>query len=460
VDINCQAVSAAPRENTELPALTGWTALRALIGLRYNPIPTLVRLTNQHGDAFELHRGAMHLVILSKPEDVQVILGDTQRYARVITPSLKTFLRGSLLVAKTECWQSRRSVDAHAFDWSCSGHVATGMLSIARSVIMSWQAHAGDERGMELVVELRRLTALMMANGLLRITMDEKNLVAAMHHVGKAEEIINQAGNKLIRWPRWSRWMERRHAQRINKSIDDVLFRSIRGKYRSAYVEDNFISQLARYKGKLGERLSMRSIRDVVANLTAGERAVAVAVAWTLHYLALHPQIQHVLRKAIAGVAQDGELQFEHLQKLPLLDQVISETLRLRPPTWRFYRVCKQDSQVHGYHLAKGTAILISPFLVHRHPAHWPSAEKFDPARFGSDACDSGMAEAAYMPFGAGERACMGARLATLQIKIIVATALQHYRFDALSDRPVPMRARFYLDPSRGLRLPIRRAVD
>jgi cytochrome P450 len=460
VDINRQAVSAGQREHIELPALTGWTALRMLIGLRYSPIDTLVRLTSQFGDAFQLHLGAMHLVILSKPEDVQIVLDDTQRYARIITPALKTFLRGSLLVAKTEYWQSRRSLDAHAFDWSCSGDVATEMLSIARSVVVSWQEHTGDGRGIEMVGELRRLAALMMAHGLLRISMDEKSLVAAMQHVGKAEEIINQAGTKWIRWPRWSRWMERHRAQRINKSIDDVLFRPIRGKYRSAYVEDNFISQLARYKGKLGERLSIRSARDVVANLTAGERAVAIAVAWALHYLALYPHIQNALRGAIADLAQDGELRFEHLQRLPLLDQVISETLRLRPPTWRFYRVCKQDSQVHGYRLAKGAVILISPFLVHRHPAHWPWAEKFDPARFGLDAPDSGMAAAAYMPFGYGNRACMGARLAILQIKIIVATALQHYRFDPLSDRPVHMRARFYLDPSRGLHLRIRRAVD
>jgi len=96
------------------------------------------------------------------------------------------------------------------------------------------------------------------------------------------------------------------------------------------------------------------------------------------------------------------------------------ETLRLYPPIWIIPRRAMVDDAIHGLRIARGTDILISPYLVHRDPDLWPDPLRFEPDRFLPARRDE-IRPGAYLPFGLGPRSCIGERVALALCRRVVA---------------------------------------
>jgi cytochrome P450 len=95
----------------------------------------------------------------------------------------------------------------------------------------------------------------------------------------------------------------------------------------------------------------------------------------------------------------------------------------------------------------------MSTFVVHRDPRYFPDPERFDPDRFAS--ASPGWPEAAYFPFGAGPRACLGERFAMRQLASTLRTWLPRWRFVPDHPDPVPFDAFITLKPRCGLRMKV-----
>lgn len=125
--------------------------------------------------------------------------------------------------------------------------------------------------------------------------------------------------------------------------------------------------------------------------LAAGFDTTAHTLAWAVWHLAGHPQ----WRDPAA------------------LPSVINETLRLYPAGWVGSRVTSREIATADAVLPAGTMVLYSPYLSHRDPQLWAAPHEFDPARFDGPPPSWG-----YLPFGGGERHCLGAHLARLMLRI------------------------------------------
>ena len=95
---------------------------------------------------------------------------------------------------------------------------------------------------------------------------------------------------------------------------------------------------------------------------------------------------------------------FADYARLPLARAVFDEALRLYPPAWLITRKSLGDDALGGHHIPESSLLILSPWLLHRHPAVWPDAESFRPERFLSGEAD----RTAFIPFGAGLRQCIG----------------------------------------------------
>jgi len=96
---------------------------------------------------------------------------------------------------------------------------------------------------------------------------------------------------------------------------------------------------------------------------------------------------------------------------------VVREALRLYPAGWIGSRVAVRDVDVEGVRVPAGHLVLYSPYLTHRDPQVWDAPEEFRPERF-----DRPLPAWGYLPFGAGERTCLGAALATAMAQAAVRT--------------------------------------
>jgi len=136
------------------------------------------------------------------------------------------------------------------------------------------------------------------------------------------------------------------------------------------------------------------------------------------------------------------------------VSQVVKESMRLFPPVPLMSRQAVADARIEGLDIPAGTSILMPIYAIHRHSKRWEHPDQFDPDRF-APGREEAIPRYQYMPFGAGPRVCIGMSFAMMEAVAILATLLQHARFESAGDaEPVPV-ARVTLIPRDGLRLKV-----
>ncbi|CAO2630644.1 Cytochrome P450 3A31 [Lemmus lemmus] len=121
------------------------------------------------------------------------------------------------------------------------------------------------------------------------------------------------------------------------------------------------------------------------------------------------------------------------------LDMVLNEILRLYPIGFRIDRVCKQDVDVDGVLVPKGSVVMIPVYALHHDPQYWPEPEEFHPERFSKENKGS-INPYVYMPFGNGPRNCIGMRFALMSMKLALTKVLQNFSFQPCKETQIPMK--------------------
>src|SRR5262249_20345038 len=146
-----------------------------------------------------------------------------------------------------------------------------------------------------------------------------------------------------------------------------------------------------------------------------------------------HPDIEARLLAEITLVKGDGMLQSRDLEKLPLLRQIISETLRLYPPVWTIARKIHQPQIVRGYTLPIDATLLMSQWVVHHDQRWYPEPDRCKPDRWNA-ASMAARPKFAYFPFGGGPRLCLGESFVWVHVSLIIATLLPHWRSSLIAN--------------------------
>lgn len=205
---------------------------------------------------------------------------------------------------------------------------------------------------------------------------------------------------------------------------------------------------------------------------SAGHETSANTLCWTLLLLSQHPQIAAALYEELSAELRGDPPTVEQLARLPLLDGVLKESLRLLPPAPFNHRIAGQDTELAGHGIPRGTELVSSLYHTHRSPEVFAQPQRFLPERW--QRSDPG--PYAYCPFGAGPRMCIGASFATLEIKLVLASLLTRFRLElpqgtrvdaqvTITMRPSPrlpmwVRAQDGASAPRGLRGQLTRMVD
>ncbi len=184
----------------------------------------------------------------------------------------------------------------------------------------------------------------------------------------------------------------------------------------------------------------------------AGHETSTNALAWTLFLLSQHTPIARELGEELDSVLRGAAPTLEDLARLPLLDGVVKESMRMLPPVPLHPRIVAEDSELAGHHLPAGSEIFLSIFHMHRDPAIFPEPSRFLPRRW--ESIKPSVYE--YNPFSAGPRMCIGASFATMEIKIVLASLLQRFRMEMPEGARVDPRVAITMAPRGGLRMIVR----
>lgn len=183
---------------------------------------------------------------------------------------------------------------------------------------------------------------------------------------------------------------------------------------------------------KTGEGLSDDSIIDnMITFLIAGHETTSGLLSFAFYYLLANPQTMEKARQEIDQVSEGSPITVQHLSKLPYLNAVLKETLRLQPTAPGFILSAPKDEVLGGkYPIPANTPIAVLLHMVHLDKAvYGENAAEFKPERM-LDENFNKLPPNSWKPFGNGMRGCIGRAFATQEALLIIALLLQSFTFE------------------------------
>ena len=187
-----------------------------------------------------------------------------------------------------------------------------------------------------------------------------------------------------------------------------------------------------------GEGMSARQLHDeVLTILLVGTETTGIATAWLLHELGAHPDVDARIHQEITRVLAGRPATFDDLPDLEYTGRVVKEILRLHNPIWFVMRRALVDVDLDGIVIPRDAEILYSPAMMHRDGSLWREPMRFDPDRWLRPTPRN-----AYIPFGVGDRKCVGDYFAMTEMTIAAASILPRWRLTPAPGRTVRESAR------------------
>ncbi|MDJ0659617.1 MAG: cytochrome P450 [Crocosphaera sp.] len=200
------------------------------------------------------------------------------------------------------------------------------------------------------------------------------------------------------------------------------------------------------------DTLSDAEIQDHIFTFyIAGVDTVALGLSWALYWIHQTPEIRQKIRQELNSLPPDAEPMA--ITKLPYLTATCQEVLRMYPVvSTPIGRKLTAPVQIMDYNFEPGITLLPCTYLVHHREDIYPNPHSFQPERFLSRQ----YAPYEYFPFGGGNRLCIGAGLAPMELKLVLATILSRFEFISANEGEVkPVRHGTMLAPSDNMKLQI-----
>jgi cytochrome P450 len=447
-----------------------------LRGRTRDPAQYYRTLVDRFGNVVFMRVGTKTFCLVNDASHVEHVLKDNHRnytkgpgYDRV-----RPFLGDGLLTSEGEAWRRQRKLVQPSFHHDAIARFAETVTRLGSSMLDGWEPAARAGRSLDIAAEMAELTLGIVGQTLLGSDTGARaaEVAAAVAEIQRPADEPGQS---------WLRVLDvlmpiRRH---VSATVARHLPTEANRRFRSAVqtldeIVNRLIAERRRGHGAAKDLLGLlmqarddesvhgmsdAQLRDeVMTMLLAGHETTAAALTWAFHLLDGHEEVESRLRGELGEVLAGRPPAFADLGRLPYLDCVLSEVLRLYPPVWRLSRHALGEDTVGGYAIPAGCVVLLSPWLTHRHPAYWPDPERFDPDRFAA-AASSGRPRFAYFPFGGGPRICIGNSFALMEARLILALVLQRYRLRRLPGHRIEIERRITIRPRGGLPMRLERVA-
>lgn len=240
-----------------------------------------------------------------------------------------------------------------------------------------------------------------------------------------------------------------------------AVYMDIINERRKSGVDVNegsdMIWNLMRSTYKNGQPVPDKEVAHMMITLLmAGQHTSSSASSWIMLHLASRPDItEELYREQLDHLSVDGvlqPLQYSDLDKLPLLNNVVKETLRVHSSTHTLMRKVKNPLQVPGtpYTITPDKVLLASPIVTALSDEYFPNALTWDPHRWdgkaaeepvGDDLVDYGYGvvskgtKSPYLPFGGGRHRCIGEKFAYVNLGTIINTMVRNFKVSTLDGK-------------------------
>jgi cytochrome P450 len=411
-------------------------ALGLLPELNRDALGLLTRCTRDYGDLVRIRLGLTPAIVVGHPELVEEVLV-TRNHDYRKSPStrrLGTLLGNGLLLSEGDAWLRQRRLMQPAFHRERLARMAEGMVATVADATRGWQN--GEMRAINhdmIEITLRIVTQALfgaeVGNDLARI---RRTSPALTDHFRSRLFTLLILLPDTVPTPGNIRYLAAR------RDLDALVHRIVAERRATGEPGDDLLGMLLSARDEAGRALDDRQVRDeVMTLLLAGHDTTGLALTWAWVLLARHPEVEAHLHAEIDSVLVDRAPTMAEVPRLKYADNVMTETLRLYPTAWAIGREAVRDTRIGGQHVARGTTVLIVPWVIHRDPRFFEAPDEFRPERW-SDGQAERLPRYAYVPFGGGQRVCIGSSFAQLESLLVLTSIARRFRL-SLVDASQPV---------------------
>ena len=407
---------------------------------------------------YELKSVFGSVFVISDPVGIKrVLLDNVANYPKGAEEAriLGAAFGDGLLTSDGDKWRRHRRIMAPSFDHRSILAYAPAMVEATSRFLETWDRLAPDAV-VDVDADMTTLTLDIISRTMFSADSDG---VATLIDQTLTRGMAAMRFNLLDILPFIGPWrMERKlgEIRTIFSALDAAIERLIKARAeRPADAPVDLLARLVAAKdAEGGGVMTALEIRDeVVITFIAGHETTAGAMTFVWYLLSKHPEVEARLHAELERVLGGRAPTYEDLEHLPYSRQIIQETLRLYPSAPGLTgRKAVAEDVVCGRRIPKGAAVMVMPWIVHRHRTLWTDPERFDPDRF-SPENSAGRDRFAYLPFSGGPRICIGAAMAMTEAQLILATMAQRYAPTFVEDQDLSLRARITLAPRNGLKM-------
>jgi cytochrome P450 family 135 len=431
--------TAAPPPGPRLPA---W--LQTAVMIRFWP-RAVAACRRRYGDVFTLRiAGEGTVVYLADPAAIKTVFaGDPRIFHAGEANAMLAGILGedSVLIVDEDVHRDRRRLMLAPFARDPVARLAPVIAEIAAADIARWPV------GREFAVSPRfcGLTLEVIMRTVIGAT-DPARLDALRRALPRVLDIGPWTMAAVAR-PELQQRLPWRYLRRRIAEADRLLYAEIAERRADPDLErrTDVLAMLVRAAGEDGRQMTDSELRDqLMTLLAAGHDTTATALSWALERLTRHPaELARAVEAANAAAAGDpaGAQYLEALAK---------ETLRIRSVVFDVGRTLTAPVEVAGYRLPAGVMVAPGIGLVHSSAAVYDDPERFDPGRM----LGATLSPTTWLPFGGGNRRCLGAGFAMAEMTIVLREVLR--RVDLATTTAPGERRRVrgvVLEPHRGARI-------
>jgi cytochrome P450 len=435
------------------PGPKGMPVVGVSFELLGDALSLLRRVAREYGDIVRIPVAFGERILLNHPDWIEQLLVIQQSKFHKSTLSKEAterLLGQGLLISEGDFWRRQRRLAQPAFHRARINEYAATMVEIAERHLQKWRG--GEQR--DMAHEMMALTLDIAVRTLFGTT-----LPGEAEHVGKAMAFLMRYSLGRARSPvtipaSWPTPRNRR-ANREYEFLDSLVYRIIseRQAQENSKHHTDLLSLLMGAMDEDGTQMTPRQLRDETMTIfLAGHETTALTLAWTWYLLSENPVAEARLHEQLRGVLSGRAPEIRDLERLPYLQAVVNEVLRLYPPAYLLARTSIAPWNIGGYDFPTGTTVLASQWVMHRDARYFDDPDAFRPERW-LDGLMGRLPAGAYFPFGDGPRRCIGQNFALMESALVTATVAQHFRFRLVPGHPVVPEPLVTLRPRYGIRM-------
>lgn len=419
----------------------------------FNPLNLLERCAQRYGDTFQLFgKKGDPVVLFSHPQAIKEIftadpaLFDTGRNNRLLQPIFGDY---SLLLLDGVPHQRQRRLLMPPFHGNRMQLYAQLIRKITEEVISQWEI--GKPFSIRLPIQEISLRIILQTVFGLEQGQHFDRLRGLL--VQALDTISSPLTSSLLffpslrhDWGTWSPWGQFLH---LRQQIDQLLYQEIRQRHQEMDTSrTDILTLLLLARDEDDQPMTDIELRDeLITLLFAGHETTASALAWAMYWVHHLPAVRNQLLNELSEF--EPEADSTAISQLPYLNAVCQETLRLSPIFLTAQdRILKAPLKVTGHQFEPGAVLVPCIYLTHQREDIYSLPRQFRPERF----LEQKFSPYEYLPFGGGNRSCIGIAYANFQIKLILATILSQLEMSLVAHRPIrPVRRGATMAPPTGM---------